>query len=152
MDYLEKLPKLFANGLCIKSSAACEEEGEEGTAKKTLSKIKYVPASEEAKEAFIEAMTKHLKKSLSRCHVECSVNYEYSIGKIRGASLDNKGALAFFMNQNLLDILEELPELAEGEEYVFTTNMIASIKVVGFTQDGIETKLVNCSPWILAAM
>lgn len=151
MEDLEKLVQAFANGLCIKYTATSEDKSGENTPQevpKTL--YKFVPF--ETKEAFKKAMQEHLEKSLGLCHIGCSVTYDYSIGRIRNARPEHKDALTVSICQNLLDIFEELPELAEGEEYVFTTNMKASVKVTGFNEDKIITQVEKCSNHIASAL
>lgn len=147
MENLEKLFDVFASGLFIKHAPAAKEE-EDGEETRSSTE----PASDEVRETFRNLMSEHLYKKLDRCHVGGSITYDYYLGKIRGSKLGHADSVVLTINSNLQDIIDELPELPDGDEYAFPAATAVSVRVIGFDEDGILTELHKCSQWITNAL
>lgn len=153
MDYLEKLPKVFASGLYIRRTSVDKVESTDGSKRtREVTKTTQKPVSEETREMFKTLMEESLEKRLGRCPIGFFVTYSYHIGKIRGNDLQYKECLALTISENLRDILSELPELEEGEEYAFPADTSISIKAIGFDGEKIETEPRYCSSWVINAL
>lgn len=86
-------------------------------------------ASDEQKEAFKEAVRNHLAFSRRVRNPGYVVTYDYRQGKIRGAKRPADESDVASPNGNLGSVLEKLPELPEGQTYIFPTPMFISFRI-----------------------
>ncbi len=84
-------------------------------------------ASEEQKDAFKEAIREHLASASRVRDPGYVVTYDYRQGKIRGGKRLADEVTS--PNRNLGSVLEKLPELPEGETYIFPTPMFISFRI-----------------------
>lgn len=148
-ENIEKLLEAFPKGLHVRHDPIVKE-GEDASKKE---EPYHTHATAETKEAFKNALREHLEKKLNWCHIGEKVTYNYFLGTIRNASsIENRGLAVASFNLDLQEVVDKLPQLSEGESYVFPAKTYVSVKVIGFKKDGIVTALENVSPWLLEAM
>lgn len=114
---MEKLLEAFASGLLIRVSSEMKE---------AVNK----PANEEQKAVFKEVLRKHLDSVGERRKLDDVVTYDFHLGRIRGERRDQHEEFIESYNGNLAEVILRLPELPEGESYVFPTPTSVSFKIV----------------------
>lgn len=112
---MEKMLKAFAQGLLIQYSTEDGNETKE--------------ASDEQKAAFKEALQNHLAFASRVRNPGYVVTYDYRQGKIRGGRRPAEEVNVASMNRNLETVLGELPELPDGETYVFPIHTFISFRI-----------------------
>lgn len=145
MENIEKLLEAFSKGLHVRHEPVVKE-GEKPD-------IYHTHASNEVREIFKNALKEHLERKLDWCQIGESVTYNHFLGTVRNSTtIENQGAAVRSINSNLQEVMDKLPELPEGETYVFPAQTAVSVKVTGFTQDEIMTSFENVSSWLKEAM
>lgn len=132
-EKMEKMLDAFAKGLLIQSS---EENG---------SKTKE--ASDEQKAAFKEALREHLNFASRIRAPGFVVTYDYYQGKIRGGKRPEDETTVASPNGNLATVLCKLPELCDGETYVFPVPTFISFRIKErYSEETFET--ISFCQWI----
>lgn len=112
---MEKMLDAFAKGLLIQ----CSTEDENKTSE----------ASDEQKTAFKGALRNHLDFARKVREPGFVVTYDYYQGKIRGGKRSPDESTVASPNGNLAAVFSKLPELPDGENYVFPTPTFISFRI-----------------------
>ena len=111
-----KMLDAIASQLSIRSIV---KEGEVNNLKE---RYFYKEVPEKTKTQFKKAFNQHMYRKLTKMKVGDSLDYMFDCGKARPLSV-----LMDEANENMAEVLQKLPQLPEGERYVFPPESYLSI-------------------------
>lgn len=149
MQNIEKLLEVFPEGLYVRHEEVIPESK---NSKKDLRNVSYTRASLEVKEAFKAVLRENLLSKLEKCSIGEKISYSFYLGTVHSPHSVYHGDPAQSINQNLQEVIDKLPKLPEGEEYVFPDHTSVSVKVIGFDQGKSVTSLDNLCSWLRKAL
>lgn len=145
---MEKLLKAIASRLEIRLTVAHKEEQEVYSQPRVtvgLKMFEHCSVDEETRKKFKEVLNNHLAERIKRAQVGDVIEYLFEYGQVLplGTIQDNA-------NDNMAEVLRELPALGKGEEYVLPVDTYLSFRVTGVNGNGGDV-MPRVSNWIMEA-
>lgn len=145
---MEKLLKAIASRLEIRLTVAHKEEQEVYSQPRVtvgLKMFEHCSVDEETRKKFKEVLNNHLAERIKRAQVGDVIEYLFEYGQVLplGTIQDNA-------NDNMAEVLRELPALGKGEEYVLPVDTYLSFRVTGVNGNGVDV-MPRVSNWIMEA-
>ena len=131
---MEKWLEAFAKGLLIQKTT------EEGS--------KTEPASEEQIQAFKKAVEENLAYQGMYRQPGDTITYDYRRGSVRGRQNWQEVMHTESANGNLISVLAEMPQLPDGESYVFPVPTFITFKMRDKVSASADFAVINVCYWI----
>ncbi len=110
------------------------------------------PASEEQKEAFLEALKADLEAQGRVKYLRDTVTYDYRMGKIRGRSRHHGESHVSSPNATFANVLRKLPKLPKGESYTLPVPTFITFVVVDKRDGETIYDVASVCSWIMQNM
>lgn len=143
---MDKLLEAIASRLEIRLTVAHKEMRQaQPWVTASVRMFEYCPVDEETREKFQKVLNNHLAERIKRAQVDDEIEYLFECGQVLplGTIQDNA-------NDNMAEVLRELPTLGVGEEYVLPVDTCFSFRVTKINEDGGKV-IPRVSNWITEA-
>lgn len=146
---MEELINAIASRLQIRLTAAYKEGQEVHTLPRVTFALKlfdYCPVDERTRTMFKDALRNHIAKKIKEANIGDVIEYLFEYGQVYplGEIQDNA-------NDNMAEVLRELPALGMGEEYVLPTDTYFSFTVKN-KQGNTQDLVVGARTWLAIAL